>query len=255
MSFSNAYTAAENLVDPYASQSTQRLYSYMKDVYGKKVITGQYCDGGLNGAEFKAIKSATGQTPAMLGLDFMRYTPCRVQNGDTSDAVEKAIEFSRAGGIVTFCWHWNVPDKYLLSGTDGGNPRWWGGFYTKNVDRSKFSLTKIMNGSDPKGYNTLMSDVDEIAKQLKRLSDADVPVLFRPLHEASGGWFWWGADGSEAYKKLWQAIYNKLTNEYKLDNIIWVWNGQAANWYPGDEYVDIIGEDIYPGTRDRKSVV
>ena len=120
----------------------------MKDVYGKKVITGQYCDGGLNGTEFKAIKSATGQTPAMLGLDFMRYTPCRVQNGDTSDAVEKAIEFSRAGGIVTFCWHWNVPDKYLLSGTDGGNPRWWGGFYTKNVDRSKFSLTKIMNGSD-----------------------------------------------------------------------------------------------------------
>ena len=219
MSSSNAYTAAENLVDPYASQSTQRLYSYMKDVYGKKVITGQYCDGGLNGTEFKAIKSATGQTPAMLGLDFMRYTPCRVQNGDTSDAVEKAIEFSRAGGIVTFCWHWNVPDKYLLSGTDGGNPRWWGGFYTKNVDRSKFSLTKIMNGSDPKGYNTLMSDVDEIAKQLKRLSDADVPVLFRPLHEASGGWFWWGADGSEAYKKLWQAIYDKLTNEYKLDNI------------------------------------
>ena len=250
MSVSNAYTAAENLVDPYASQSTQRLYSYMKDVYGKKVITGQYCDGGLNGTEFKAIKSATGQTPAMLGLDFMRYTPCRVQNGDTSDAVEKAIEFSRAGGIVTFCWHWNVPDKYLLSGTDGGNPRWWGGFYTKNVDRSKFSLTKIMNGSDPKGYDTLMSDVDEIAKQLKRLSDADVPVLFRPLHEASGGWFWWGADGSEAYKKLWQAIYDKLTNEYKLDNIIWVWNGQAANWYPGDEYVDIIGEDIYPGTRD-----
>lgn len=58
-----------------------------------------------------------------------------------------------------------------------------------------------MNGSDPKGYNALMSDVDEIAKQLKRLSDADVPVLFRPLHEASGGWFWWGADGSEAYKK------------------------------------------------------
>lgn len=78
----------------------------------------------------------------MLGLDFMRYTPCRVQNGDTSDAVEKAIEFSQAGGIVTFCWHWNVPDKYLLSGTDGGNPRWWGGFYTKNVDRSRFSLTK-----------------------------------------------------------------------------------------------------------------
>ena len=76
-----------------------------------------------------------------------------------------------------------------------------------------------------------------------------MPVLFRPLHEASGGWFWWGSDGAEAYKKLWKAVYEKLTNEYRLDNLIWVYNGQAAEWYPGDEYVDIIGEDIYPGTR------
>lgn len=248
---SNSYAVSKALVNQNASESTQRLFSYMADVYGKKVITGQYCDGGLNGMEFNGIKTATGQTPAMLGLDFMRYTPSRVANGDTSDAVEKAIEFSKAGGIVTFCWHWNVPDKYLKSGKDSsGNPRWWGGFYTDNVDLRKFDLSKIMDGSDKEAYDALMSDVDAIAKQLKRLSDADVPVLFRPLHEASGGWFWWGSDGAAAYKKLWQAIYDKLTNEYKLDNLIWVWNGQSKSWYPGDEYVDIIGEDIYPGTRD-----
>lgn len=74
-------------------------------------------------------------------------------------------------------------------------------------------------------------------------------MLFRPLHEASGGWFWWGAAGPDAYKKLYIAIYEKLTNEYGLNNLIWVWNGQDADWYPGDEYVDIIGEDIYPGER------
>ena len=44
-------------------------------------------------------------------------------------------------------------------------------------------------------------------------------------------------------------LYDKLTNEYGLDNLIWVWNGQDAEWYPGDEYVDIIGEDIYPGEK------
>lgn len=67
------------------------------------------------------------------------------------------------------------------------------------------------------------------------------------MHEASGGWFWWGAKGSDAYKKLWKYLYKELTNTYGCNNLIWVYNGQSADWYPGDEYVDIVGEDIYPG--------
>ena len=86
-----------------------------------------------------------------------------------------------------------------------------------------------------------------IAQQLTILRDNGVPVLFRPLHEASGGWFWWGAADAESYKKLYITMYEKFTKEYGLNNLIWVWNGQDARWYPGDEYVDIIGEDVYPG--------
>jgi mannan endo-1,4-beta-mannosidase len=104
-----------------------------------------------------------------------------------------------------------------------------------------------MNGEDSEGYDLLMEDIDAIAKQLLVLQEAGVPVLWRPLHEASGGWFWWGASGAEAYKELYVLLYDKLTNEYGLNNLIWLWNGQDAEWYPGDEYVDIIGEDIYPG--------
>lgn len=156
----NIYAVSKQLSNPNASDKTKRLFSYMADVYGKKVITGQYCDGGLNGSEFKGIKNATGETPAMLGLDMMRYTPARVKHGDSSKAVENAIEFSEAGGIVTFCWHWNLPDKFLKSGTDSsGNPRWWGGFYTDNADLNKFDLSAVMDGSDPETYNALMSDV------------------------------------------------------------------------------------------------
>ena len=99
------------------------------------------------------------------------------------------------------------------------------------------------------GYEALMADIAAIAEPLLALQEAGVPVLFRPLHEASGGWFWWGASGPEAYKQLYVLLYEKLTNEYGLNNLIWVWNGQSADWYPGDEYVDIIGEDIYPGER------
>ncbi|MBS7398656.1 MAG: beta-mannanase, partial [Ruminiclostridium sp.] len=126
------------------------------------------------------------------------------------------------------------------------NPRWWGGFYTRNTN---FDIAKVMNGQDEKGKKLLDADIKEIAAQLKRLENAGVPVLWRPLHEGSGGWFWWGAKGADAYKKLWKYLYEQLTDVYKCNNLIWVYNGQSADWYPGDEYFDIVGEYIYPGKR------
>lgn len=239
----STYNITSSLVNRNATANTKKLYSFLKDSYGKYVITGQQCDGGINGNEFKAIKNLTGDYPALLGLDLMDYTPSRTAFGASSSAVEKAIEFANKGGIVTLCWHWNAPTEYLNS-TANSSDGWWGGFYTQS---SKFDIAKVMNGQDAKGKKLLDRDIKEIAKQLKRLEKAGVPVIWRPLHEASGGWFWWGAKGSDAYKKLWKYLYKELTNTYGCNNLIWVYNGQSADWYPGDEYVDIVGEDIYPG--------
>lgn len=236
---SSVYDIKAGLSNRNASDITKRLYSYLLDVYGEKFISGQYCDTGQYGKEFQIVKGETGKTPAVLGLDFIEYTPSRVEHGSSGKATEFAIDFWKSGGIVTFCWHWNAPSKYLTG-------EWYSGFRTSatNID-----LAKIMDGGDEEGYELLMADIDAIAKQLQTLQDAGVPVLWRPLHEASGGWFWWGASGPEAYKKLYILLYEKLTGEYGLNNLIWLWNGQDAEWYPGDEYVDIIGEDIYPGER------
>lgn len=239
----STYNVTSSLVNKNSTANTKKMYQFLKDSYGKYVITGQQCDGGINGNEFKAIKNLTGDYPALLGLDLMDYTPSRTALGASSSAVEKAIEFADKGGIVTFCWHWNAPTEYLNS-TANNSDGWWGGFYTKS---SKFDIAKVMNGQDAKGKKLLDRDIKEIAKQLKRLEKAGVPVIWRPLHEGSGGWFWWGAKGSDAYKKLWKYLYNELTNTYGCNNLIWVYNGQSADWYPGDEYVDIVGEDIYPG--------
>lgn len=239
----STYNVTSSLVNRNATANTKKLYSFLKDSYGKYVITGQQCDGGINGNEFKAIKNLTGDYPALLGLDMMDYTPSRTALGASSSVVEKAIEFANKGGIVAFCWHWNAPTEYLNS-TANSSDGWWGGFYTQN---SKFDIAKVMNGQDANGKKLIDRDIKEIAKQLKRLEKAGVPVIWRPLHEASGGWFWWGAQGPDAYKKLWKYLYNELTNTYGCNNLIWVYNGQSADWYPGDEYVDIVGEDIYPG--------
>lgn len=244
---SSVYKVENKLINPNADESAKELFSYLCDSYGKYTLAGQVCNDGLNGDEFKAIYEATGKYPAIVGLDMMDYCPSRQAKGARSNAVETAIDFHQHGGIATFCWHWNAPDKYMKSGdTEQGTPRWWGGFNTSNTN---FDIAAVMDGKDPEGKALIDADIAEIAKQLNRLRDAGVPVLWRPLHEASGGWFWWGAKGPEAYKKLWYYLYDQLTNVYGCNNLIWVWNGQDPDWYPGDDYVDIIGEDIYAGER------
>ena len=189
------------------------------------------------------LDKLTVKTGAKISNSTYNVTSSLVNRNATANA-KKLYSFLKAnkGGIVTLCWHWNAPTEYLYS-TANNSDGWWGGFYTKS---SKFDIAKVMNGQDAKGKKLLDRDIKEIAKQLKRLEKAGVPVIWRPLHEASGGWFWWGAQGPDAYKKLWKYLYNELTNTYGCSNLIWVYNGQSADWYPGDEYVDIVGEDIYP---------
>lgn len=233
------YNITTPLCNPNASEEAKRLYSYLCDIYGKQFLSGQTCDEGPYGKEMQVIKKTTGKMPAIVSMDFIDYTTSRAANGTEGHTTEYAIAAWENGHIVAFHWHWTTPEKYITGD-------WFSSFYKEHTN---IDLEKIMNGQDEEGYELLMQDMDVIAKQLAVLRDNNVPVLFRPLHEASGGWFWWGNAGAESYKKLYITMYEKFTNEYGLDNLIWVWNGQDADWYPGDEYVDIIGEDIYPGER------
>jgi len=237
------FNVSAQLANPNAIESARQLMQMLADLYGTYFITGQYTDYGVNGAEFQVIRDITGQTPAIMGLDMMDYTPSRVAHGTVGHTVEHAIEFHRMGGIVTFCWHWNAPEDYI-TGT------WYRAFFTyvTNID-----LRRILDGDDPQGFDLLMRDIDTISEQLLRLQEADVPVLWRPLHEAAGGWFWWGAAGPEAQIELWRIMFDRMTNYHGLNNLIWLWNGEHADWYPGDAYVDIIGEDVYFGERNYSS--
>ena len=233
----DVYDVAPVLINPNATDEAKRLMTFLCDNYGKKVISGQQCQGGPFGLDNQAVGfRATGGTyPAVLGMDVGVYSPSRARAGDESQVTEYAIEhWEKHSGITTLSWHWYSDERY------GAH------FYT---DQTTFNLKKAMNGQDPAGYQMLLDGIDAIAVQLGRLRDAGVPVLWRPLHEASGGWFWWGASGPEPYIELYKLMYHRLTDVHGINNLIWVWNGQDAAWYPGDEYVDIIGEDIYAGEK------
>lgn len=96
----------------------------------------------------------------------------------------------------------------------------------------------------------IIRDLDAIAGQLKRLQAENIPILWRPLHEAGGKWFWWGAKGPDAAKKLYDIMRDRFINYHGIDNLIWVWSTPEWDWYPGNDRVDIIGYDSYPGSHN-----
>lgn len=244
------YNVQARLSNPNASNEAKRLMKFLSDQYGEKIISGQTSNEGHLGKEFSVIKQETdGKIPAILSLDFIDESASRRSREKGPDVLDHARKFHELGGIITFMWHWNAPEPYLYDTEE--NP-WWSGFYTEHTN---IDLAAIMDGRDPQGYDLLVKEMDEIALLLKELSDEKVPILWRPLHEASGGWFWWGDSGPEPFIQLWKLMYDRYVNIHQLDNLIWVWNGQAKDWYPGDDYVDIIGEDIYPEKHDYTSQI
>ncbi len=242
------------LSNPKASDSAKRLYSYLCDIYGNHIIAGQqeYCGSHNynswndpdtfikdNEAEFEYIFEKTGKQPAIRGIDFLAYNT----TSDWRDnAPERCIEWTnKYKGIATVTWHWNVPTEEGSTET---------AFYVESASATytTFSISKALTEGTWEN-EVLMADIDLIAQELTKLKKADVPILWRPLHEAEGAWFWWGAEGPEPCKELYRLLYDKLTNEYGLDNLIWVWTGYtfptSSAWYPGDDVVDIVGYDKY----------
>ncbi len=232
------------LVDKQATPEAVALMRRLVHEYGRRTLMGQY-----DAKECDYVKAKVGRTPSILGADFIEYSPSRVEHGAKPEGTTEAIiRAAKQGQIVSMSWHWNAPtdliDK-METGPDG-KPRdhkWYRGFYT---EATTFDLEKTL--ADPSGarYKLLLRDIDVIAVELKKLDKAKIPVLWRPLHEAEGGWFWWGAKGAEPCKKLWRLLQDRLIVHHHLHNLIWVWNSAKSTWYPGDRSVDIVAIDAYP---------
>lgn len=238
---------SDTLVTPQASATAQQVYNYLRSIWGEKTISGQQDLTWFDDIDmFQRVLDETGKAPALMGYDFMNYS---LSNTSGLQQTEEAIEHWQRGGLVTFAWHWRDPSRNTQE------------FYT---DRTAFQIPVASNGAldtNHPVFQQMRDDIDQIAGELKRLQDSGVVVLWRPLHEAAGGWFWWGRartdDISPAYAQtvLWRYMFDRLTQHHGLKNLIWVWNGQGAAWYPGDNYVDVVSLDIYDGTRNYSSQI
>ena len=226
-------------VDENATCGARSLLTYLQKQYGNAYISGQQ-----DAASLDWVTENIGKTPALQGNDFIDYSPSRVAFGASSHAVEDAVTHNTAGGINAFVWHWNAPTDLYNTATEP----WWSGFYTA---ATSFNIqTALAEGPDGSDYQLILRDIDAIAVQIKRLSDSNIPILFRPLHEPDGGWFWWGAQGSAPFKQLWDILYDRLVNYHALHNMLWVCNTLKADWYPGNDKCDIATVDIYADAGD-----
>lgn len=239
------YNAGSEPVNTNAGESAKKLMNFLNENYGKYTITGQYASSPEN-KELELIYQTTGKYPAI------RFSALHT-SGNSFDSMfeelDACTDWYKRGGIVGLMWYWEAPSS---------NPS----VYAEKTD---FKLSDAVTDIDIAGLTQeeirglygegkiseqcygLILDIDNMAGQLISLKNKGIPVLWRPLHEASGDWFWWGASGTESYKWLWNLMYKRFTDYFGLDNLIWVWNGQSESTLVDKNTFDIASLDIYMG--------
>lgn len=296
------FKISELPVTPNATESARKVYTFLRDNFGKKTVSGMMISdqnfnydygnmrlippGGCTPADsckfsdeevswkgqtdIAEFYKRSGHYPAIGGFDMLFAAGGHHEEGWFKGYTENNLVMTEQlwemGGIPTYTWHWKVgEDTIFYTQQEGYRNAGCTEGVTKTADNNTcFNYTKAFKDSSCKEidatsqvYKDIVADVDIVSGYFKELEEKGIAVVWRPLHEASGGWFWWGTASPECYVQLYRLVFDRMVNTNKLTNLIWVWNINTdpkfgydysalnAEWYPGDEYVDIVAVDIY----------
>lgn len=249
-------------IDKNATKETKNLYLNLLATQKQGVMVGHQ-DGlayGLNpdgtrwiGQDGRSdIKTVAGEHPAVLGWDLGKIEFDSTRNLDKIPFVKMKQyieETYNRGGVNTISWHLHNPVE----------PK-------KNTwDKADSTIKNIFNNAENlKRYESWLDNVADFIKNLKGKKGELVPVIFRPFHEHTGSWFWWGAGHCTAdeYKKMWRFTIDYLIKKKKVHNMLIAYSTDRFNSkehylerYPGNDYVDMVGFDIYhtnaPSSNDK----
>ncbi|MBO6136247.1 MAG: beta-mannosidase [Fibrobacter sp.] len=241
-----------------ATEGAQKLYNFLAMNYGVKTVSG-VMTGDVSSATVKELPDVisfqehTGKLPALVGFDFLFATGVKASDSwyqsYTQMALDAAKDLWSQGGIPAFTWHWKDPsDQIDAFYTKSGNDKEYTEFdFTKGFADPACTANCTWN-KESETYKQLVSDIDEIADMFLGLQEAGVAAIFRPLHEASGKWFWWGTKGGAAFQALYNLVYDEMVGVKGVKNLVWVWNPEYTSdkdWNPGTAKYDVISLDIY----------
>lgn len=224
------------------------LRSNLKKTMHEGVMFGHHDDPlyGI-GWEFKDgrsdVKEVCGDYPAVMSFDLGHLELGRTHSLDSVpfDIIRKEIinQYNR-GGLVSLSWHADNP----LTGGDS-----W------DVSDDTVVASILPGGPNYDKFQEWLSFVNNFILSLKTTEGIPVPVLFRPWHEHTGSWFWWGEKlcSVDQYKALWKMTTDYLKENGASEQIIYAYSpgieprdtAEYMERYPGDDIVDVMGFDGY----------
>ena len=240
-------------VNPDATPEARDLLKKLCAVSGKGILSGQHNFPNQRSQDTDKVFQLTGKYPAIWGSDF-GFT-----GGEDKDSIvhrdlmiAEAKKQATAGSIVYLCWHMLRPTEDE-PGTPGAS--WRGSVQARLTDEQ---WTELITPDTPL-HQRWEKYMDTAAEFLKQLQDAHIAVLWRPMHENNGSFFWWGGrPGPGGTAQLYREVYARMVYHHHLNNLVWVWNqngpapaSEFANYFPGQKYVDIVSYDNYRQLSDR----
>jgi len=237
------------LIDKKASPKTKILFYNLKKIQDEgKVLFGHqeattYGRTWYGDEDRSDVKDITNSHPAVIGLDFADVTVTDTDKflKEKAKLVKSVVDTYNRGGISTFAWH----QKNLANG---------GSFYWEQ------NPLKVVSDILPDGklhdtYKFYLRTVADVADSFRYKDGELIPVIFRPYHEYDGEWFWWGKGHctKEEFINLWKFTVDYLKDELNVHNFIYAFSPDCRfeseeeflDYYPGDDYVDLLGMDNY----------
>jgi pimeloyl-ACP methyl ester carboxylesterase len=202
----------------------------------RKLVIGQALRGHdySNGGVEEPITALTGKNlpaPKLIELDLKEFG---VTGAHDDLLYELLADHAAQGGLISLIHH--APKPFS------------GGVH----------LAELADPANPQTAAAMawQGTLDHDAGVLRKLQEAGIPVLYRPLHESNGDWFWWGKAAVSDFRAMWRGVFKYLTVTKSLHNLLWVYSANhneggsmdPTAYYPGDDVVDIVGLDIYSDT-------
>ncbi len=246
------------MTDPDASNSAKALYAYLQGLTeSDQVLFGHQNDvsHSVGNNDLGDVKDVTGSVSGIFGIDSLALFGSEAGGTDAASALQSSIDYSKKaaqnGAIVTLSTHMpNFTNAKIKKNADGTYD-FYNCDFNEAKDLSGDSLKKILPGGEKN--EVFKAYLDTIAFYANALEKENIPVIFRPFHEDTGGWFWWGsANTAESYRSLYAYTRDYLESK-GVHNMLYVYspNGpleteaEYMSRYPGDACVDILAFDYY----------
>jgi mannan endo-1,4-beta-mannosidase len=237
-------------VSPDATPEVKALLHFLYAISGQHTLTGQHNFPAHKDQYTVAAAKSWGKTPVLFGKDWGFAA-----QGDKDsayvrdDIVQEMTDWYKKGALPTICWHQAPPtaeEPVAFSGR-GAQPM----------------LRTVQGQLMPEQYKDLFTpgteinqrwtrQVDALVPYFKKLEEARVPILWRPVQEMNGNWFWWGGRKDDTVV-IYKMMFDRLVKHHKLKGLLWIWSVDRPNppslqfeeCWPGPEYVDILSLDCY----------